>query len=273
MKFRRWSVLQLVVIVALLSGSGCNLLDKLKAREHLNQGVSAYERKRYDDAAELFQQAVELDPELTLAQLYLATTYRAQFIPGIRSPENLEKARQAIQKFEELVESDPDNTKEMATTAMANIAMIYSGLDEHERAKEWYRKRAAIEPSNADPWYGIGITNWEMSFEKTGQTGEGVEELSEQERERLDQLVEEGVEALKKALEIQPDHTDAMQFLNLLYRELAKLSLEEDEKRRWTREADQLALQALELRREQEREAERARQKLFGAGSTKDKSR
>ena len=54
-----------------------------------------------------------------------------------------------------------------------------------------------------------------------------------------------------------------MQYLNLLYREKAKLTTEEEEKRTWEREADQLALRSLELKREQQDAEAEARRRLL----------
>ncbi len=94
-------------------------------------------------------------------------------------------------------------------------------------------------------------------------TGESVEFLSEERTAEINQLVDEGIASLKKALEIDPQYVDAMQYLNLLYREKAKLTAEEEEKISWEREADTLALQALDLKREQEEAEEEARKRVM----------
>jgi hypothetical protein len=55
-----------------------------------------------------------------------------------------------------------------------------------------------------------------------------------------------------------------MEYLNLAYREKAELAGEDDEARsQWLKEADKLALQAVEKRRQQQREAERERRQVF----------
>ncbi len=77
--------------------------------------------------------------------------------------------------------------------------------------------------------------------------------------------MDEGIDSLKKALELDPEYVDAMQYLNLLYREKAKLELDEEAKRDWEREADRLALDALDLKRKLEAEAEEARRQVGGA--------
>ena len=62
--------LLVLAIAASLTGVGC---DKLRARDQLNKGVVAYKNAKYKDAIEHFKNAVDLDPNLTNARLYLAT--------------------------------------------------------------------------------------------------------------------------------------------------------------------------------------------------------
>src|ERR1051325_5197822 len=73
----------LLAIVLIFFASGC---DKLKSRDHLNQGVGAFKSARYGDAVEHFKQAIALDPENPNARLYLATAYMSQWIPRAAAP-------------------------------------------------------------------------------------------------------------------------------------------------------------------------------------------
>ncbi|MFQ5741189.1 MAG: tetratricopeptide repeat protein [Acidobacteriota bacterium] len=244
--------------------SGCRFADRLKARDHLNRGVKAYSAEKYEQAIQHFNAAIELDPELTDAFLYLATTYRAQWIPGANNESNLQRADRAIRTFEEVLEKAPGGSA-ASINATANIAGIYGGLEQPDKAKEWYLKRLEIEPNNAEPYYGIGTIDWKIAHDKTGNNGDNADNLSDEERERVAALVDEGVESLKKALEIDPEYSEAMQYLNLLYRERAYLSQDEEEKGSWQKEALKLALRALEIKRKQEAEAERARRTFTGA--------
>ena len=243
-----------------LSMTGCEMLNQLRARDQLNKGVKAYSSELFEKAVEHFKLSVEYDPQLLNAQLYLATAYRAQWIPGVHTEENAGFSEKAIQTFERVLEQDPANIN-----AMANIAGIYGGNDEPDQAKEWYRKRLEVDPGNPEPFYGIGTIDWKLSHDETGINGDAVSYLEEEERARVIQLVDEGVEALKQALAIDDEHTDALQYLNLMYRERAYLAADEQEKRKWQVEADKLALQALDLRKRQEEEAERARHTFGGA--------
>lgn len=244
-----------------LVASSCQFKAKLEAREHLNQGVQAYSAKKYDEAVEEFKAAVELDPELIDAYLYLATAYRIQFVPLAPSPENLRRGQQAIATFEQVLGMDPKNT-----TAMANIADIYRNMNEPEKAKEWYRNLMAADYDKAEALYGIATIDYNLAADKTGIDGENVENLTEEEIAQVNVAVDEAIQSLKEALEIREDYTDAMEYLNLAYREKAELAGEDEEARnQWLKEADKLALQAVEEKRRQQREAERERRKVFSA--------
>ncbi len=242
---------------------GCNLftiLDKLSARDELNKGVKAYSSQKFDEAVTHLQNAVDLDPELIDAELYLATTYRVQYQPGGQSMDNLQMAQQAIRIFERVLAKDPGNE-----SSMANISGIYNSMGDYDMAKEWYRKQMEANPSNPEPLYGIGTIDWQLSYDRTGMTGDNVENLTDEEKAEVNATVDEGVDALRKALEINPQYTDAMQYLNLLYREKGKLAADDEEKANWEMEADKLALEALEMKRMQEEEAERAKRTFTGA--------
>ncbi|MBI4445781.1 MAG: tetratricopeptide repeat protein [Acidobacteria bacterium] len=260
MKFSSKLFLMAILLLLPVVAGGCTLMDRLEARDHLNKGVSAYTVKKYEEAIEHFQESIRLDPELTTAYLYLATAYRAQFIPGAQSEENKQRADRAIATFQEALNRDPGNS-----TAMANIAGIYQGLNDHDSAKLWYRKRIEVESSNPEPLYGIGVINWQLSYDRTGVNGENVANLTPEQKAEISQLLDEGIDVMKRALELKPDYHEAMQYLNLLYREQGKLTEDPEERARLQKEADQLALKALEVRKKQEEEAERLRKTFSGA--------
>jgi len=259
MPHRSSRLLTLPLFTLLVLTTSCTTYNQLKARNELNKGVKQFTAQKYDIAAEHFALAVDMDPELLNARLYLATTYRQAWVPGIRSTENLAQADEAIKAFEEVLDRDPNNVN-----AMANIAGIYGGNDDPDNAKIWYRKRMEVEPDNPEPYYGIGTINWKLSHAITGMNGVSAGEAEEEERLEAITLVEEGVKALEQALEIDPNYTDAMQYLNLMYRENAYLATEEEEKERWEREALKLAMKALDLRRAQEEAEAEARRSMSG---------
>jgi tetratricopeptide (TPR) repeat protein len=250
-------VLLLAVVVGFTS-AGCQMIDKLKARDHLNNGVAAYQSKRYEESVTEFQAAIELDPELLDAYLYLGAAHRAQFIPMVPTPENLRKGQEAIATFEQVLEISPGNYR-----ALANIADLYRNMNEPQKAKDWYRGLIEYPEHKAEALYGIGSIDYNLADEKTGKDGENVPNLSEEEIAEVNRVVDEAIDSLRQALEIRENYTDALEYLNLLYREKAELAEDDEVRRQWQREADKLALEALEMKRRLQREEERRRREIF----------
>src|SRR5471030_1738943 len=99
---RSFATVGLLVAVAVL-GTGCN---KLKSRDNLNKGVNAFKAGQYTAAADAFKTAIDLDPDLPVARLYLATAYMQQYVHGADTPENNRNAQSALEQFQK-VNDDP----------------------------------------------------------------------------------------------------------------------------------------------------------------------
>jgi tetratricopeptide (TPR) repeat protein len=207
---------------------------KLQARDNLNKGVRAFRDAHYENAVDFFKEAIRLDPDLTNAELYLATAYAQQFIPGAASEENQKYAELAIETFDNVLKRDPNNV-----TAIGGLASIYQNTNQFQKAHDFYLKNAALEPTNPVPFYAVGSVNWIMVFNKNNPPPP----------EEQAQLIEEGLSNLDKALAINPTYEDAMTYKNLLYREKARLATDEQEKTQLIAQADEWFNKALETRK------------------------
>jgi Tfp pilus assembly protein PilF len=213
--------------------------QKLQARDNLNKGVRAFREAHYENAVKYFQQAVQLDPDLTTAEIYLATAYAQQYVPGGRGEENKKNAEMAIQTFEKVLQRDPSNVN-----AIAGLASIYQNLGQEDtsnlqKSHDYYLKYASLDATNPVPFYAIGSLDWLIVYDKNSPPPE-----DEQNR-----LIDEGLENLDKALALNPDYDDAMTYKNLLYREKARLAMSEDEKKKLTDMADEWFNKAIETRK------------------------
>jgi len=203
-KFQMFTVL----VVLTLSLTSCQLVQKLQARDNLNKGVQAFKASKYDSAIDHFKKAVELDPDLRDAELYLATGYAQQFLPHSPSEENQKIADLAVQTFQKVLDKDPGNK-----TALAGIASIYQNNDQYDKAREAYMKNTLVDPQNHIPFYAVGSVDWTIVHNTESK-------LSPEEK---DTLIEEGIQYLDKALAINPDYEDTFWYQNLLLREKAGL--------------------------------------------------
>jgi len=188
-----------------LSVASC---QKLEARDNLVKGVRAFKAQKYDTAVERFKKALELDPELMNAQLYLATAYAQQFIPGNADEQNQQNATLAVSTFQKVLEKDPTNK-----TAISVIAGIYQSNNQYDKAREAYLKNAEVDPQNAIPFYAVGSINWAIVHSTESK-------LTPDEKGKL---IDEGLQYLDKSMVINPDYEDSLWYENLLLREKAKL--------------------------------------------------
>jgi len=230
----------LAVLLALLSAVGC---EKLRARDQLNKGVQAYKNARYEEAIEHFKNAVQLDPSLINAKLYLATAYAQQYIPGADSPENNKYAEQAIDEFKDVLASNPP--KEQQIHSLKGIASLYFNMKKMDQSKEYYEKVAALDPNDPEVYYSIAVIDWTQAYqprlEARAKLGLKPTDDIKDKKTCADLLkaisanqavVEDGIAKLQKAIELRPDYDDAMAYLNLMYRERADLECDNPDARK-----------------------------------------
>jgi len=223
-------VLALVAAALMLfSTSGCS---KLRARDQLNKGVQSYKNAKYEEAIEHFKQAVDLDPTLLNARLYLATAYAQQYIPGADTPDNNKMAEQAIDQYKEVLTRDPKNVN-----SVKGIAYLYLQMKQFDKAKEYYRKATELDPNDPEPYYSVAVIDWTQTYqprmEERAKLGLKPEEPLKDKKvcaalkEKNSANIQEGIDNLKKALDLRPDYDDAMAYMNLMYRERADVQCDD----------------------------------------------
>src|SRR5262249_3283991 len=112
-----------------------------------------------------------------------------------------------------------------------------------DKAMEWWTKWTSAEPQNPEAWYTIGVACWERSYKN--------QYLASDERRKV---ISQGIDALGKALQIKPEYFDALSYMNLIYREKAKLEKNEGNEALSTEDtdtADKYLKKALEVRNRQ----------------------
>ena len=210
-------------ILVMLLATGCN---KLMARDKLNKGVASYKNNQFEQAINYFKQAVSLDPSLKNAKLYLATAYAQQYIPGVDSPENLQNANLAIEQYNAVLEQDPKNVN-----SIKGIAYLYLNMKKFDDAKSYYHKAIDLDPNDPEAYYSVGVIDWTQAYqprmEERAKLGLRPDEpLKDKKvcaklRDDGGAVIQDGLDALNKAIQLREDYDDAMAYVNLLYREKA----------------------------------------------------
>jgi tetratricopeptide (TPR) repeat protein len=258
---RMAAVVTLVILV--FSASGCN---KLKARDLLNKGVSAFKNGQSDAAIENFKQAKEADPDLLNARLYLATAYASLYIPGAPSKENMQHGEQAVQEFKEVLDKDANNISAIDGIGSILFQMAGQPFDpkKFEESKTYHQKHIGLKPEDPEPYYWIGVIDWTLAFRANGEmrmdynknnikkqvkdTDPLPASIRGEYASKYGTLIDEGIAQLQKAISIKPDYDDAMAYLNLLYRRKADMVASTDERNQLLKQADDLVDKVKEIK-------------------------
>ena len=268
------------VVLALFFSVGC---DKLKARDQLNKGVKAYKDNHYEQAIDHFQQAVQLDPALINARMYLATAFVSQYIPGVDSPDNLRTAQQAIDEYTKVIDMNP--SRDQKVNSAKGIAYLYLNEKKWDDAKKYYRMASDLDPNDPEPYYSVGVIDWTACYqprmEKRAALGMKPEEhlsaKNKDQKKACEELktqngpaIQEGIDSLNKAIQLRPDYDDAMAYMNLMYRERADVECDDEAARAEDlKSADHWVDETLRVKKAK---AEKAAQSQ-GGGITMDQSK
>lgn len=230
------------MVLVIFASFSAELLAQTTAGEEMNLGVLAYKHAKYEKAIEHFEKCVVLAPENTVAHLYLATAYAAQYIPGVNTTDNNHFAEQAIEQYQHVLDGNPDldNPVHSARTSSAKgIAYLYLQMKKFDDSKKYYRMVADLDPDDPESYYSVGVIDWTTCYQARHEerTRLGVkpdESLAARDknvcadmREKNGANVQEGIEDLNRALKLRPDYDDAMAYMNLMYRERADIQCDD----------------------------------------------
>jgi tetratricopeptide (TPR) repeat protein len=234
--------------------AGC---AKLKARDHLNQGVNAFKTGNYSQAADEFRLSIDADPTFATARVYLATAYLQQFVPGTETDENKKFWNAAMEEFQKVLKDDPKNL--LATQSIANL---YYQIKDMPNAVLWNKKIIELDPKNKEAYYTLGVIAW-LNFLPEDRAARNTLGMKPDEQAPLKpdtkkstlkadlkakywQPLTEAIDDEDKALAIDPEYENAMSYKNLLIRFRADLEDSKDAYAADVKQADEWMQKALE---------------------------
>jgi tetratricopeptide (TPR) repeat protein len=263
----------LVALLILAAGvSGCN---KLRARDLLNKGVAAFKEGQFDKSVEFFKEAKQLDPDLLNARLYLATAYASEYIPGAPSEENKRHGEEAIAEYKSVLEKIPDNLNSIDGLASILYQMAGQPFDEKkfEESKTYHQKHISLKPQDPSPYYSVGVIDWAIAYRGNTEMRQDYNKahINKQIKDtdplpadvraaytqKYSALVDDGIDTLKKAIQINPEYDDAMTYLNLLYRRKADMVESSAERDALTKQADDLLDKVKEIKQRRAEQPEK----------------
>lgn len=204
------------------------LMAQTTYQEELSLGVKLYKEARFEDAVRHFQNATVLDPQQAKAHLYLATAYAQQYIPGLDSPDNVQFAESAIAEYQKVLALDPQSVN-----SLKGIAFVYLNMRKFEDAKSFYQKAIGVDEKDPETYYSIGVIDWTEAYTRSMRLRESLKKLPDQTiieavecwnlRDANQATVADGIGMMLRAMQLRPNYSDAMAYMNLLYRQKAEI--------------------------------------------------
>ena len=181
----------------------------------------------------------------------------------------------AVGEFRGVLNIEPQNISAIDGLGSMLFQMGGSPFDPDlfEESKSYHQKHIYLRPDDPEPYYWIGVIDWTLSFRANGllrtkfnlsvrgrQLSDDAPlppDLREEYTREYGRKIDEGIESLKRALELRPEYDDAMAYLNLLYRRKADTVADASERDELTKMADDLVDKVKEIK---QRRAEAPRQ-------------
>ena len=156
----------IVLAVLVATSSGCGVINRIRSKNQLNEAARAYREGRFPEAEQHSRRAAELDPDNKTAPMFIARTIHAQYRPGVQAPENVAKAQEAINAYQQILAKNPQDEE-----AYQAIAYLYGAIKDDEKLKQWIIARAANDSAapekRAEAFVVLASKDWDCSFKIT----------------------------------------------------------------------------------------------------------
>ena len=234
------SGIAIILAILVVSTSGCGLVNRIRAKNELNEAARAYRESNFEEAEQRSRRALELDPENKTAPLFIARTIHAQYRPGVSNPQNIAKANEAIEAYKQILEKDPRNEE-----AYKAIAFLYEKLKVEDQLRQWIMSRASDEQiedeKRAEAYVVLASKDWNCSFQITDlptnkittvtTSGDGAKATvsyrkpkEQTDFDNAQMCVKRGLEEIENAIRLDPNSEAAWSYKTNLLLEAAKLA-------------------------------------------------
>src|SRR6185369_3083312 len=230
------AILVLAILVA--TSSGCGVINRIRAKNQLNEAARAYREGRFPEAEQHSREAASLDPNNKTAPMFIARTIHAQYRPGVQSPENIAKAQEAIQAYQTLLDRNPKDEE-----AYKAIAYLYGAIKEDDKLRQWISQRAASDQTDplkrAEAYVVLASKDWDCSFKITelptnkittddpANNKATVSYKKPKDQKEFDQAqmcVKQGLAEAENAIKFDPNNESAWSYKTNLLLEASKLA-------------------------------------------------
>ena len=267
-----------ILVFFVIVTSGCTVVNKIRAKNELNETARAYREGHFEDAEQHAKRALYLDPSNKTAPIFIARVIHQQYKPGVDLPDNIQRARDAIAAYQRVLQDDP--SKEQTEEAFKAISYLLAATKDDAQLRDWIMKRAndSSQPSEkrAEAFAILAGKDWDCSFKVTelpdvkitsteaGGTAKVTYKKPSQQKDfdNIQRCVARGLEEAETAIKYDPNNESAWSYKTNLLIERAKIAdmngdaAQKAELERQAQIAGKRAIALAEERRKKEEAAE-----------------
>jgi tetratricopeptide (TPR) repeat protein len=207
-----------------------------QVKEELDAAARVYREGNFVQAQAHSERALQLDPQNKTALYYVARTIHAQYKPGVDTPENVVKAREAIGAYKRILERIPADDE-----AYKAIAYLYGAIKENELLRDWLFQRAVdttvASDKRAEAYVVLASKDWECSFQITELPNHKITTVKRNkatvsyrmpkdrvEFEQAKECANRGLEYANMSIALSPENESAWSYKTHILLELSKLA-------------------------------------------------
>ena len=229
-----------ILVFFVIVTSGCTVVNKIRAKNELNETARAYREGHFEDAEQHAKRALYLDPSNKTAPIFIARVIHQQYKPGVDLPDNIQRARDAIAAYQRVLQDDP--SKEQTEEAFKAISYLLAATKDDAQLRDWIMKRAndSSQPSEkrAEAFAILAGKDWDCSFKVTelpdvkitsteaGGTAKVTYKKPSQQKDfdNIQRCVARGLEEAETAIKYDPNNESAWSYKTNLLIERAKIA-------------------------------------------------
>lgn len=164
-------------ILTLTPHEEVNLPKQIPGRKESVEGIKLFQQGNYEEAAKLYQKAIDKNPEDPIHYYNLGTTY-------IR----MDRPEEAIKVFKKMIEIQPDSF-----SALKYLGQLYGNKKDFEEASKYLALAVKVSSDDPEAYYNLGVSLMNI-VDYTG-----------------------ALDAFQKSINCQEDYADSYYQLGLLY--------------------------------------------------------
>jgi hypothetical protein len=227
-----------VLVFLLITTAGCTLVNKVRAKNELNEAARSYRDGRFDDAEQHARRALALDESNKTAPIFIARIIHQQYKPGVDQPENIQKAREAIDAYQRVLESHPG--KQQEDEAYKAISVLLAAIKDDAKLRDWIMKRAndpsQSNESRAEAYAILAGKDWDCSYKVTelpdvkitstegGNAKVTYKKPNQKDFDNIQKCVARGQEEAETAIKLDPNSESGWSYKANLLIERAKIA-------------------------------------------------